>query len=121
MMTSYAYSGGASVEVGRVMRRVVCHAAGLFFRPDSVSTGINKKPLSTTQGDGPTTGEEVQIAVIFAKPIVLPAGHYYFRPEVLVNGGDFFYLSTPKPIAAPAIAIAGDLQAWIRNTNLAPD
>ena len=34
-----------------------------FSAPNSVSTGINKKPLSTTQGDGPITGEEVQIAV----------------------------------------------------------
>jgi hypothetical protein len=92
-----------------------------FSAPNSVSTGINKVPLSTTHGDGPVTGEEVQIAVTFAKPIVLPAGHYYFRPEVSVNGGDFFYLSAPKPIVAPGIAIAGDLQAWIRNTNLSPD
>jgi len=89
--------------------------------PNSVSKGINKKPLSTTGGDLAVTGEEVQIAIIFAKPIVLPAGHYFFRPEVLVNGADFFYLSAPKPIVAPGIAIAGDLQAWIRNTDLAPD
>ncbi len=92
-----------------------------FSVPNSVSTGINKIPLSTTQGDGAVTGEEVQIAVTFTSPIVLPAGHYYFRPEVLVNGSDFFYLSAPKPIVAPGVAIAGDLQAWIRNTNLSPD
>jgi hypothetical protein len=92
-----------------------------FSVPNSVSTGINKIPLSTTKGDGPVTGEEVQIAITFAKPIVLPAGHYFFRPEVLVNGGDFFYLSAPRPIVAPGVAIAGDLQAWIRNTNLSPD
>jgi len=92
-----------------------------FTALNSVSTGINKKPINTTQGDKAVTGEEVQIEITFTKPIVLPAGRYFFRPEVLVNGGDFFFLSAPKPIAAPGIAIAGDLQAWIRNNNLAPD
>jgi len=57
------------------------------------------------------------ITVIFTSPIVLPAGHYFFRPEVQVNGGDFLFLSAPKPIVAPGQAIAGDLQAWIRNSN----
>jgi hypothetical protein len=46
----------------------------------------------------------------------LPAGHYFFRPEVLLTSGDFLYLSAPKVIPAPK-----DLQAWIRNSNLAPD
>jgi hypothetical protein len=46
----------------------------------------------------------------------LPAGHYFFRPEVLLTNGDFLYLSAPKVIPAPK-----DLQAWIRNSNLAPD
>ena len=92
-----------------------------FSVPNSVSTGINKSPLSTTHGDGAVTGEEVQITITFSKPIVLPAGRYFFRPEVLVNGADFFFLSAPKPIVAPGVAIPGDLQAWIRNTNLSPD
>ncbi|HET7107456.1 MAG TPA: hypothetical protein VFI38_11650 [Candidatus Acidoferrum sp.] len=87
----------------------------------SVLNGINKKPNSTTHGDGPQTGEEVEIAITFINPIVLPAGHYFFRPEVLVTGGDFFFMSAPKPIVAPGTAIAGDLQAWIRNSNLSPD
>lgn len=88
----------------------------------SVKTGIFAKPNSTTHGDGPATGEEVQITITFIKPIVLPAGHYFFRPEVLVGaGGDFLFLSAPKPIVAPGTAIAGDLQAWIRNSNLSPD
>lgn len=94
---------------------------GNFSVLSSVVNGINKKPLSTTNGDGPETGEEVEIAITFAKPIVLPAGHYFFRPEVLVTGADFLYLSAPRPIVAPGIAIAGDLQAWIRNSRLSPD
>ncbi|MGH8628145.1 MAG: hypothetical protein ACREYC_23725 [Gammaproteobacteria bacterium] len=46
-------------------------------------------------------------------PIVLPAGHYFFRPEVGVTGGDFLYLSAPKPIVPLGTPLAGDLQAWI--------
>jgi len=88
----------------------------------SVLNGINKKPNSTTHGEGPATGEEVEIGITFTNPVVLPAGHYFFRPEVLVTGGgDFLFLSAPKPIVTPGIAIAGDLQAWIRNSDLAPD
>ena len=87
-----------------------------------VVDGINKKPNSTTHGEGPATGEEVEIAITFTNPILLPAGRYFFRPEVLVTaGGDFLFLSAPKPIVSPGTAIAGDLQAWIRNSDLAPD
>jgi hypothetical protein len=87
-----------------------------------VVDGINKKPNSTTHGEGPATGEEVEIAITFTNPILLPAGRYFFRPEVLVTaGGDFLFLSAPKPIVSPGTAIAGDLQAWIRNSNLKPD
>ena len=88
---------------------------------NTVVNGIQKKPLNTTHGEGPATGEEVEIAITFTSPIILPAGHYFFRPEVLVNGGDFLYLSAPRPIVAPGTPIAGDLQAWIRNSNLSPD
>ena len=90
--------------------------------PKSVVNGIKKKPENpTTHGDGPATGEEVEIALTFTTPIVLPAGHYFFRPEVLVIGGDFLYLSAAKPIVSPGTLFAGDLQAWIRNSNLSPD
>ena len=50
---------------------------------NTVVNGINKKPNSTTHGEGPATGEEVEIAITFTSPIILPAGHYFFRPEVL--------------------------------------
>ena len=59
---------------------------------------------------------QVEIAITFTSPIILPAGHYFFRPEVLLTSGDFLYLSAPKVIPAPK-----DLQAWIRNSNLVPD
>jgi hypothetical protein len=90
--------------------------------PNSVLNGIIKKPNSTTHGEGPATGEQVEIGITFTTPILLPAGHYFFRPEVLVTGGgDFLFLSAPKPVVSPGTVIAGDLQAWIRNSDLAPD
>ena len=89
-----------------------------FTVGNSVINGINKKPAQTTHGEGATTGEEVVIRINFTKPIILPAGHYFFRPEVLVADGDFLYLSAPRPTVPP---VAGDLQAWIRNSNLTPD
>jgi hypothetical protein len=72
-------------------------------------------------GEGPTMGEELEISITFKTPIILPPGHYFFRPEVLLTSGDFLYLSAPRPIVPPGNAFVGDLQAWIRNSNLTPD
>ena len=82
------------------------------------NTVVNNLKVATAPpgGEGATTGEEVEITITFTNPIILPAGHYFFRPEVLLSSGDFLYLSAPKVIPAPK-----DLQAWIRNSNLAPD
>ena len=92
-----------------------------FSALNTVINRINKKPLNTTHGEGPVTGQQVELAITFTNPILLPEGHYFFRPEVLVSGGDFLYLSTPRPIAAPGTPFVGDLQAWIRNSDLSPD
>jgi len=95
-----------------------------FTVANSVVNGINASPNQLTHGEGPQSGEEVAITIDFTTPIILPAGHYFFRPEVLVNGGDFLYLSAPRPIVPPGTPFpAGvtDLQAWIRNANLNPD
>jgi hypothetical protein len=94
-----------------------------FFVQNTVVNGINKIPDSTTHGEGSTTGQEVEITINFTTPIILPAGHYFFRPEVLLAAADanFLYLSAPRPIVSPGTVFAGDLQAWIRNSNLAPD
>ena len=92
-----------------------------FSVRNTVVTGINRKPNQTTRGDGPATGEEVEISIAFTPPILLQADHYFFRPEVQVAGGDFRYLSAPKPIVPPGTPFTGDLQAWIRNADLAPD
>jgi len=72
-------------------------------------------------GEGPVTGDLVQITVTFDPPILLPAGHYFFRPEVQVTGSDFLYVSAPKPIVPPGTPLSLDLQAWIRNSALNPD
>src|SRR5262249_22131163 len=69
--------------------------------------------------EGSAVGEEVEITITFTSPIVLPPGHYFFRPEVLLTSGDFLYLSGPRPLVPPPFS--PDLQAWIRNSNLAPD
>jgi len=102
------------------------HAGGAllensFTVANSVVNHINKKPFNTTHGEGSVTGQEVEITITFTKPIALGPGRYFFRPEVSVNNGDFLFLSAPKPIKAPGVAIPGDLQAWIRNAGLSPD
>ena len=66
------------------------------------------------------TGQEVQFSVNFTTPFNLPADHYFFVPQVDLPGG-FLWLSAPKPIVAPGTSFSPDLQAWIRNENLAPD
>ena len=90
-----------------------------FTASNSVVHGINKHPNERTNGEGPVTGEKVQITVQFNPPISLPANHYFFRPEVLLTSGDFMWLSAPRPTAPPLFV--GDLQSWIRNDALAPD
>ena len=95
-----------------------------FTAANSVVNGINASPNQFTAGEGPVSGQEVLITVSFNPPVSLPAGHYFFRPEVLLSSGDFLWLSAPKPIVAPGTPFANpadDKQSWIRNDNLAPD
>ena len=92
-----------------------------FTASNSVVNGINPGPTPFTGGEGAVDGAEVVIAVTFNPPIALPAGHYFFRPEVESSSGDFLWLSAPRPIVAPGTPFLGDLQSWIRNDALAPD
>jgi hypothetical protein len=95
-----------------------------FTVANTVVNGINKKPGQFTGGEGAATGEEVLFNITFSPGVVLPAGHYFFRPEVGLSDGDFLWLSAPKPIVAPGTpfpAGATDLQTWIRNSDLKPD
>ncbi len=86
--------------------------------------GIHPKPNQTTGGNGPATGEEVTFNVAFTTTFKLPADHYFFVPQVQLTGGDFLWLSAPRPIVAPGTPFppgATDLQGWTRDANLAPD
>ena len=74
-----------------------------------------------TGGEGPVTGEEVQFTVTFTPGFVLPADHYFFRPEVALANGNFLWLSASKPIVAPGTPFSADLQSWTRTATLAPD
>ena len=87
------------------------------------TTVVNKLMVAANPpgGEPAFTGDAVEISIVFTSPIVLPAGHYFFRPEILLASGDFLFLSTPKPIVAPGNPFTGDAQAWIRDPNLAPD
>jgi len=90
-----------------------------FTVMNSVVNNINKSPNQFTGGEGSVTGTEVTITVTFDPPILLPADHYFFRPEVGLSSGNFLWLSAPRPVSPPIFV--GDLQSWIRNDNLAPD
>jgi hypothetical protein len=106
-------------NVGTLAFRASLLKAG-FSVQNTVVTGIH--PATTVPGgEGPSTGDAVEISISFDPPIVLPSDHYFFRPEVEVVGGDFLYLSAPRPIVSPGTPFLPDLQAWIRNTDLKPD
>lgn len=91
-----------------------------YTASNSVINGINKIPNQLTGGEGAITGEEDLFNVTFAVPLMLPSGHYFFVPQVDVTGGEFLWLSAPKPITS-GTPFTGDLQTWIRNANLKPD
>ena len=86
----------------------------------TVVNGINAAAPNTT-GEPGLTGDRVEITITFTTPIVLPPGHYFFRPEAEVVNDDFLYLSAPRPIVSPGTPFAGDAQAWIRNSSISPD
>jgi hypothetical protein len=81
-------------------------------------------------GNGQATGKEVEFDVTFNAPLDLPAGHYFFVPQVGLSkqapaGADFLWLSAPRPIVPPGTPFpAGttDLQSWMRDgPGIAPD
>jgi hypothetical protein len=99
-----------------------------FTAQASVSSAA--KISVNSHGNGPVTGEEVEVDVKFKEPFDLPAGHYFFVPQVGLSGkapagADFLWLSAPKPIAPPGTAFppgVTDLQSWMRDDPpLAPD
>lgn len=91
--------------------------ASSFTATNSIINGVSVGAL----GEGPVTGKEVQFDFSFSTPADLPAGHYFFVPEVQLTSGDFLWLSAPRPIVSPGTPFAPDLQSWMRNDTLAPD
>ena len=87
--------------------------------------GIHAMPNQATGGNGPVTGQEVQFSLMFNSPFDLPADHYFFVPQVEITGGEFFWLSAPKPIVSPPGTQFPpgftDLQGWTRDAMLDPD
>jgi hypothetical protein len=118
----------SDVEIGSATRDartgglsfIISQANPSFVIINSVVTDISF-PFFFTGGDHAMGGQQVQIAVTFTNPIILPAGHYFFRPEVEVNDDNFLFVSAPRPIIPPGTPVANDAQAWMRNTNLKPD
>ena len=98
--------------------------AATFTALNSVQPGgIHRIPGVQTMGNGPITGQEVQINVTFLTPFSLPADHYFFVPQVsLSNGSTFYWLSASRGAGAPPFP-AGftDLQSWTRDAMLDPD
>ena len=93
-----------------------------YTTANSVVNGINALPGIFTSGEGAVTGSEVRFDVALNSAFDLQAGHYFFVPQVdLGSKGTFLWLSAPKPITGGTGPFTGDLQAWIRDTNLAPD
>jgi hypothetical protein len=120
----------ADVEIGSATRdssnnslSFTPNLMGSFTVSNSVVDGIHASPppFPFTGGEGSMTGQEVLITVMFNPAIALPAGEYFFRPEVGLSSGNFLWLSAPKPIVAPGTPFATDRQSWIRNASLAPD
>jgi PEP-CTERM motif-containing protein len=92
------------------------------FAANSVLNGIFPIPNQTTGGEGPISGAEVLINFTLVTPLDLPAGHYFFVPQVeFNNGAQFYWLSAPKPIIGGTGPFAGDLQTWMRNSDLDPN
>jgi len=91
-----------------------------FTVANTVVNGIHPLPNILTGGEGPTTGLEVHFNVTFTTPFSLPSDHYFFVPPVQVTGGEFLWLSAPKPITT-GTPFTPDLQSWIRNSSLDPD
>lgn len=98
---------------------------GSFSSLNSIQPGgIHALPGIFTGGDGPVTGTEVLFTITFTEPFLLPADHYFFVPQVEVTGGEFLWLSAPRPIVPPGTPFPPgftDLQSWTRDEFLAPD
>jgi hypothetical protein len=95
---------------------------------NSVVNDINAQtpggPAVFTGGEGGASGQEVRFNFTI-DPITLGAGHYFFVPTVDLSDGSFLWLSADRPIGSfgstPFPLGVLDLQAWTRDSTLAPD
>jgi hypothetical protein len=108
-------------ETGAGLTFTSAQVAPTFTAANSVLNGINALPGTTTGGEGAVTGQEVRFDVTFTNPIFLDAGHYFFVPQIGLTNGEFYWLSSVRPIVPPGTMFAPDLQSWIRNEDLVPD
>jgi len=96
-----------------------------FTANNSVQVGgIHVNTGTVPGGTGPVTGQEVLFSVNLTTPFNLPAGHYFFVPQVTLDKGQFLWLSAPRPIVPPGTSFPPgftDLQTWIRDDGIDPD
>jgi len=114
---------GATRDAGDGSLSFTAQTLNSEFGVGNTVSNVRGKP-EFTGGDGAASGQEVQFDVAFDDPLVLGPDHLFFRPEVELTDGSFFWLSAPRPIGedgTPFPAGTTDLQAWIRNDRLAPD
>ena len=78
-----------------------------FTAANSIVNGIHPLPNVVTGGEGAVTGQQVQFNVLFSTPFSLPADHYFFVPQVELASGDFFWLSSVRPIVSPGTPFRG--------------
>jgi hypothetical protein len=90
------------------------NTANNSVRPGGIHVG--------TTGNGPVTGDEVEVGVTFTDPLSLAPGHYFFVPQVDVSdvSDAFFWLSAPRS-GTPFPDGTPDLQSWTRDAALDPD
>jgi hypothetical protein len=108
-------------SVGGTLSFSATTLATSFTASNSVLNGIHPVPNQTTGGEGSVSGMEVMFTVTFVTPFDLASDHYFFVPQVQITGGEFYWLSSARPIVTPGTPFSPDLQAWIRDANLDPD
>ncbi|HEY2561066.1 MAG TPA: PEP-CTERM sorting domain-containing protein [Caldimonas sp.] len=119
-----AFTTRDSSAVGELSFATALLSSSFMTANSVLAGGVHPLPGVFTGGNGPVAGQEMQFTVTFSSPLVLPADHYFFVPQVQVTGGDFYWLSAPRPITSPGTPFPPgqtDLQSWIRDDALAPD
>jgi hypothetical protein len=88
---------------------------------NTVNNGIFPAPNQMTGGEGPLRGWQTSFILIFDPEFYLPADHYFIVPQIEVRNGfrDFLWISAARDPANPLFP--GDLQSWVRNSDLDPD